>query len=201
MYHGGCSSSISPNGNYMTANNPDIGMTDLLVPTPVRLEAPAGRQILQVFADGYERAAKVVDVPDGGEAEITVTLRTAGHVRIEVRDGEGKPASGYRLAVFAPDGEELEYDLRIVDVLDDEVASPPLWADPNLGEANDDRPEIEAPEGTIGKNQAIPGGDLTLKNLPPGLYRIRAEKEGINPVEETVEVKASGTTRVELTLR
>jgi Carboxypeptidase regulatory-like domain len=184
-----------PKVNRVFLHNPDTGflaMTDTMVPTPVRIEAPMGRQILQVFADGYLRHAQLVEVPDGSEAEITVTLSEAGHVRIRVRDGEGSPATGYRLGVFAPDGDELEYDLRILN---------PILAPTHKDTEGFDPTPMEPIEGTIGKSQVIPGGDVTLKNLPPGLYKIKATKDGFNPVEETVDVKASGTAAVTLTIR
>jgi hypothetical protein len=132
-------------------------------------------------------------VPEGREDEITVRLRAAGHVRVEVVDAAGEEARDVRLALFDAGGTEVEYDLRrrFPDDFDVELASEPFFADPA---------EFEM-EGTVGRNQLVTRGPVALKNLPPGRYRIVATREGVHPVEASVDVEASATATVKLTFR
>jgi len=181
--------------NRVLLHDPDsevVAMTDFGVAVPVRLEAPAGRHLLRVRVDGFLPESCNVEVRKGREDEVTVTLRAAGHVRIEVVDIAGEEVRDFRLAIFDVDGEELDFDLRGrsgPDDFDVELASEPLF------------PEQLAMQGTVGKNQVVPNGPVEMKNLPPGRYRIVATREGVNPAEATVDVEASATAKLKLTLR
>jgi hypothetical protein len=183
-----------PRVNRAYLHNPETGSLALSRPgaaTPVRLEAPGGRHVLYVAVDGYQREARIVEVPEGGDAEITVTLEKAGHVEIRVRDADDRPLPDYRLRIFDPEGAEIEYEVRLVEAEAEAEAEPEAPA------------KAEAPprSGPVGKNQQIEFSDARLMNLPPGRYRLVATKEGMNPAEESVDVEVGRTASVTLTLR
>jgi hypothetical protein len=143
-------------------------------------DLPAGRWILVVRAGGAWNGGEgyfldetlELEVPDEGQAEARVTLRSGGRIRIDAR-GPAKEPVPARCVV--EDGNGVPVPVSFM------FGSEGAFIATNGGLA--------------------PGGEnLVVPALPEGTYSLRFTAEGYAPTNEIVRVRAGETTRVTVAL-
>jgi hypothetical protein len=149
--------------------------------SPVRLESPEGRHVLQILKPGNLQVTRIVDVVRGSETKVSVALQRSAHLRVVASDTAGEPVTGFRLALIDGRGQEHPYDLR---------NTFGQWGSPGS-------PMSPGPR----MNRVIPTCAVEFRDLPSGRYRVTATKDGFEPAEALVDVVAPKTSVVRLTLR
>ena len=189
----------------------------------VRDALPPGRYRLKAQKAGYAPLEQEVEVRAGQRTEVAIDLQplpgsvviTSRVAGLEVRLGDDKlgetraggalvrdnlKSGSYRVKAQKPGYQPWERDIQITANQRTEVVidlTPLPGSVAIIGRVAG--AEVWVGEGRIGETTT--GSPLVRDNLPPGRYRVKAQKPGYQPWEQEVQVSADKRTEVAIDLQ